>query len=72
MLGDLVAACDSDVDAAFTDEGRDIGGGKEDEGDGEVLDESDVEASFAAELHVTAGEEVEGCLLEAALFFVVS
>ena len=55
MLGDLVAACDSDVDAAFTDEGRDIGGGKEDEGDGEVLDESDVEAGFAAELHVTAG-----------------
>lgn len=72
MLGDLVAACDADVDAAFTDEGGDVGGGEEDEGDGEVLDEGDVEAGFAAELNVAAGEEIEGCLLEAALFLLLA
>lgn len=72
VLSDLVAACDSDVDAAFTDEGGDVGSREEDKGDGEVLDEGYVETGFAAELYVTAGEEVEGCLLEAALFFVVS
>lgn len=58
MLGDLVPARDADVDAAFTDEGRDVGRGEEDERDGEVLDEGDIEAGFAAELHVAAGEEV--------------
>lgn len=68
VLGDLVAAGDTDVDATFTDEGGDVGSGEEDESDGKVLDEGDVEAGFAAELHVAAGEEVEGCLLEAALF----
>ena len=58
VLGDLVPARDADVDAAFTDEGRDVGRGEEDERDGEVLDEGDIEAGFAAELHVAAGEEV--------------
>lgn len=72
MFGDLVAACDTDVDAAFTDEGGDVSGGEEDEGDGEVFDEGDVKAGFTAELHVAAGEEVEGCLLEAALFLLLA
>ena len=72
MFGDLVAACDTDVDAAFTDEGGDVSGGEEDEGDGEILDEGDVEAGFAAELNVAAGEEVECRLLEAALLSSVS
>lgn len=44
MFCDLVATCDSEVDAAFTHKGRDVGCGQEDEGDGEVLDEGDVEA----------------------------
>ena len=33
-----------------------------------VFDEGDVETGFAPELDVGAGEEVEGCLLETALW----
>lgn len=55
VLSDLVPARDSDVDAALTDESRDVCGGEEDQGDGEVLDQGDVETGFAAELHVAAG-----------------
>lgn len=58
VLGDLIAASDTEIDAAFTDEGWDVGGGEEDERDGQVLDERDVEAGFATELDVTACEEV--------------
>lgn len=67
MFGDLVAASDTDINAALTDEGGDVGGGQEDQGDGKVLDEGNVEAGFATKLNVRAGEEVEGCLLETAL-----
>ena len=70
MLGDLVAAGDSEIDAAFTDEGGDVSGGQEDQRDGQVLDQRDVETGFAAELDVTAGEEVEGCLLETSFCIV--
>lgn len=52
MLGNLVAACDSKVDAAFSDEGGDVGGGQEDEREGKVLDKRDVEAGVAVELDV--------------------
>lgn len=68
MLGDLVATGDTQVNAAFANERRDVSGGEEDQRDGEVLDEGDVEAGFAAELDVAAGKEVKGGLLEAALF----
>ena len=64
VLVDLVSACDAEVDAAFADEGGDVGRGEEDESDGVVLDEGEVEARFAFELYVGTGEEVEGCLLE--------
>ncbi len=33
-----------------------------------IFDKGDVEAGFAPELDVRAGEEVEGCLLETALW----
>lgn len=56
MLGDLVPACDTKINTALADEGRDVGGGQEDERDWQVLDQRDVEAGFAAELDVTAGE----------------
>lgn len=71
MLGDLVTAGDTDVDAALADEGGDVGGGQEDQGDREILDEGDIKAGFATELDVRAGEEVEGSLLEAALCFAL-
>lgn len=67
VLGDLIAAGNTKVDTALTNEGWDVGGGQEDEGDGQVLDQGDVEAGLAAELDVAAGEEVKGGLLEAAL-----
>lgn len=44
VLLDLVAASDSKVDTTLTNEGRDIGGGEEDEREGKVLDERDIEA----------------------------
>lgn len=64
MLGNLVAASNTQVDAALADEGWDVSGGQEDQSDGQVLNESDVEAGFTAELDITAGEEVESCLLQ--------
>lgn len=67
MLLHLVVARDAQVDAALADEGRDVGCGQEDQGDGQVLDEGYVEAALAAELDVGAFEEVEGGLEEAAL-----
>jgi hypothetical protein len=70
VLGDLVAASDAQIDAAVADEGRDVGGGQEDQRDGQVLDQRDVEAGFAAELDVTAGEEVESCLLQTSFCIV--
>lgn len=70
MLGDLIPARYTKVDSAFADECRDVGGGEKDERYGVVLDEGDVEAGFAAELYVGAGEEVEGGLLETSLWSV--
>lgn len=58
VLGDLVKARDAEINLALADECGDIGGGEEDEGDGEVLDERDIEAVFAAELDVGSFEEV--------------
>jgi hypothetical protein len=67
VLGDLVAASNTQVNATLADEGRDVSSGQEDQGDRQVLDQRDVEAGFTAELDVTAGKEVEGGLLETAL-----
>lgn len=58
MFGDLVEARDTKVNLALSDECGDISGREEDEGNGEVLDERDVEAVFAAELDVGSFEEV--------------
>jgi hypothetical protein len=67
VLGDLVTTGDTKVDTALTYEGWDVGCGQEDECDGQVLDQRDVEAGLAAELDVAAGEEVKCGLLKAAL-----
>jgi hypothetical protein len=67
VLGNLVTTGNTEVDAAFADESWDVGGGQEDQRDGQVLDEGDIEAGFAAELDITAGEEIEGGLLQTAL-----
>jgi hypothetical protein len=67
VLGDLVAAGDTKVDTALANEGWDVGGGQENESDGQVLDQRDVETGLATELDVAAGEEVKGGLLQAAL-----
>lgn len=65
---DLVPASDAEVDTALADESRDIGGGEENQGDGEVLDEGNVEAVLAAELNIGALEEVQGGGIEATLW----
>lgn len=63
MLGDLVAASDTQVNATFAYESGDVGSGEKDQGDGEVLDEGNVQATVAVELDVGAGEEVEACFV---------
>lgn len=72
MLFDLVATGDSEVNTALADEGGDVGGREEDEREGKVLDERNVEARVAVELNVGAVEEVEADLVEAALCLLAS
>lgn len=67
MLLNLVQAGNSKVDAALAYKGRDVGSREEDQRDGEVLDEGDVEAVLSPELDVCAFEKVKGSLLESAL-----
>ena len=67
MLYDLVPARYSQIDTALTDEGRNICCGEEYKGDWMVLYEGDVKARGAMEGDVSAGEEVEGGLLQATL-----
>lgn len=67
MLSDLVAAGNTQVNTALADEGGDVGSRQEDQGDGQVLDQRDVETGFAAELDVAASEQVESSLLETTL-----
>lgn len=67
VLLDLIPSGDSQVDAALANECRDVGGGQEDEGYREVLDEGNVEAVFSAELDVGAFEEIQGSLVQSAL-----
>lgn len=67
MLLDLVIARDAQVDAALPNEGGDIGGREEDEGDGQVLDKGNVEAVLTPELDVGAFEDVQGGLEKATL-----
>lgn len=70
MFGDLIPAGYTKVDSTFTNECRNVGGREKDEGYGVVFDKGDIEAGFAAELYVGAGEEVEGGLLETSLWGV--
>jgi hypothetical protein len=68
VLLDLVAACDTQIDAALANEGGDVGGREEDEREREVLDKRNVKARVAVELDVRAVEEVEADLVETALY----
>lgn len=67
MLSNLVAPCNTEIDAALANEGGNVCGGEEDKCDRQVLDQSEVETVFAAELDIATGEEVKSCLLKTAL-----
>lgn len=67
MFSDLITAGYTEVDSAFANKGRDIGGGEEYECYGVVFDEGNVEAGFTAEFYIRTGEEVESGLLETSL-----
>ena len=54
MLLNLVEAGDTEVYAALANKCGDVGCWEEDKGDGEVLDERNVEAVLALELNVGA------------------
>jgi hypothetical protein len=62
MFSDCVTARYTKRNTTFTDESGDVGCWEEDEGDWEVLDESDVETGFAAELDISTFEEIQGRL----------
>lgn len=63
----LIMAGDAQVDAALADKSGYVGRGEEDEGDGQVLHQGDVEAVLALELDVGAFEEVQRRLEKTAL-----
>jgi hypothetical protein len=64
----LIVARDAYIDTAFADKGGDICGGEEDKGNGQVLDQGNVQAILTPELDVGAFEEVQACLEETTLF----
>lgn len=68
VLLNLIPASDTKVDLALAYKRRDVGRGKEDEGDGKVLDESDVQAVFATELDVGTFKQVKSGGIEASLW----
>jgi hypothetical protein len=59
VLLNLIKARDTKVYTSLSNKGRDVGGGKEDEGNGEVLDEGDVQAVLTLELDVGTLKEVK-------------
>lgn len=65
---DFIAACDTQVDAAVADERGDIRCREENQRNGQVLDQSDIETVLAAELDIAACEEVQRGWLKTALF----
>jgi hypothetical protein len=67
VLGDLITAGDTKITTTLRDEGRDIRGGQEDEGDGEVLDEGNVETRVSVELNVGTVEKLDTCLVKTSL-----
>lgn len=67
VLGDDIATGDTEVDPSLADEGGNVGGGQEDEGERQVLDQGDVEAVVAVELDVGAGQQLGAGLIQAAL-----
>lgn len=62
MLGNCVTARYSKRNTAFTDESGDVSCREEDEGNWEVLDESNIETGFAAELDISTFEQIQGRL----------
>ena len=68
VLLDLVPSRDSQVDPTLANKGRDVGGGEEDEGNGQVLDQRNVESVLASELDVGPLEEVQRGLIEPPLW----
>lgn len=68
MLGNLVPAGDTKIYATLADKSRDVGGRQEDQRNGQVFDQGNVEASLTAELDVGPGEEIEGCLLQTSFY----
>lgn len=67
MLGNDIAASDSEIDSALADECGNVGSREEDERERKVLDQGDVEAVVTVELNVGAGEELNAGLIEATL-----
>jgi len=68
MLQHLVAAGYAQRDLALADKGGDVCCGEEDERDGQVFDERNVQAVVTVERDVGAFEHVEGGLVETALW----
>lgn len=68
IFHNLITTRNPQVHPSLTNEGRYVGCRQEDKGYGMILDKSNIQSCFASELYVGASEEVEGGLLEAALY----
>jgi hypothetical protein len=67
MFLNLVPSGDTEVATTLADEGWNVGGGEENQGNGEILDESDIKTVLTTELDVGALEEVQCGSIETAL-----
>ena len=67
VLGDLIATGDTEIDTALAYKGRNVGGRQEDESNGQVLNQGNVETGLTTELNVRPREEVKSGLLQATL-----
>ena len=68
MFCHLIAAGYAEINAAFANEGGDVACWEENEGQGKIFHERDIESSLTAELDVGAFEKGEGGLLEASFY----
>jgi hypothetical protein len=62
MFSNCISSSYTNRNSAFANEGGNVGCGQEDECDGKVLDESNIESIFTAELNICALKKVKSGL----------
>lgn len=67
VFGDLVSTGNTQINSTLANEGRDICGGQENQRNGQVLDQRNVQSRLSSELNIAASEKVKCGLVEPAL-----